>query len=193
MVGVEALDLREPVNDLAPADAEPLRQLVAQMRLVYVAGGFRVVVDRRVVEPGPASLGEGGVCDQDMGMQLHVAGAGGAVDVAGGKEPVAVDELATTGTAPSPARLPLQVAETGFHGGGVCGFDLGGDGVPAERPQDRDRLRRGEGEIEAGDRAALDVAKSKRLAARRVRPGQHPRQLVGINLPLQAEIVGGIP
>jgi hypothetical protein len=66
----------------------------------------------------------------------------GAVDVAGGEEAVALEEFPAARSAPGPASLSLQVAETRFHGGGVGDFDLGGDGMPAERPQHRDRLRR---------------------------------------------------
>jgi hypothetical protein len=71
----------------------------------------------------------------------------------------------------------------------VGGFDLGGDGMAAERPGERDRLRRREGEVEAGDGAALDVAEPERLAARRVRPGEHRDELAGIDLALQPEIL----
>ena len=46
-VGVgEALDLGDALADLLPFDAEALGQLVAQVRLIDVAGGFQVVVDR---------------------------------------------------------------------------------------------------------------------------------------------------
>ena len=58
-----------------------LGQLVAQVGLVDVAGGLGVVVDRRVVEPGPAAVRSlGRVGDQDVGVELGIAGARGAVD-----------------------------------------------------------------------------------------------------------------
>jgi len=189
VVGVEAPDLGDAVLDLVPADAETAGQLVAKMGLVDVAGGFGVVVDRRVVEPGPAALGKGGVGDEDMGVELRVAGARGTVDVAGGEEAVALDEDVAPGAASGPAGGVLEVVETRPHRLCVGGFDLGGDGMATERPGKRDRLRRREGEIEAGDGAALDLAESEGLAACRVRPGQHRDELVGIDLALQAEIL----
>lgn len=75
-------------------------------------------------------------------MDLHVASAGGAGDGAGGEEAVAFEKFLAARSAPGPARLPLEVAERRFDGGGVGGFDLGRDGMAAERPQHRDRLRR---------------------------------------------------
>jgi hypothetical protein len=75
VVGIESLDLRDPVLDFLPADPEPAGQLVAEVRLVEVAGGLRVVVDRGVMEPGPAAVrATGGVGDQDVGVELGVAG-----------------------------------------------------------------------------------------------------------------------
>ncbi len=192
MVGVEALDLGDAVGDLLPADAEAAGQLVAQVGLVDVAGRFGVFVDRRVVEPGPAALGEGGVGDQDVGVELRVAGAGGSVRVAGGQEARAVDELAASCSASGPAGLPLQVVERGFHGGAVGLFDLAADRRAPERPGQRDRLRSGEGEIEARDGSPLDVAKAERLAAGRVGAGQHRRQLLGADLAVEAEVVSGV-
>ena len=160
MVGVEALDLGDAVGDLLPADAEPAGQLMAKVRLVDVAGGLRVVVDRRVVEPGPAAVRPAGrVGDEDVGVELRVAGAGGAVEVGGGDEAVAVDELAPAVAAPGPAGLALHVVECGGDRGAVGGGDLRPGALAAERPGQRDRLRRREGEVEAGDRAtARDVA-----------------------------------
>ena len=63
------------------------------------------------------------------------------------------------------------------------GLDLGGGLRPTERPGQGNRLRCGEGEIEAGDRAVPgDGAKAKRLARRRVHAGQHRHKLVGLDL-----------
>lgn len=62
-----------------------------------------------------------------------------------------------------------------------------------ERPQQRDRLRRREGEIEAGDRAApADATQAERRPGRGVVPGQHRRQLIGIDLALETEIGSGV-
>lgn len=59
------------------------------MGLVDIAGDFGVFVDRRVVEARPAAVQPlGRVGDQDVGVELGIAGAGGAVDVGGGEEPL---------------------------------------------------------------------------------------------------------
>lgn len=102
MLEIEAGDIREPVARLGPIDAEATGQLVAQVRLVDVAGGFGVVVERRVVEPGPATVGSlGRVGDQDVGVELGIPGARGAVNVGGGEEAIAGDDSAP----PCPRRV----------------------------------------------------------------------------------------
>jgi len=112
-------------------------------------------VDRRVVEARPAAVRPlGRVGDQDMGVELGVAGAGGAVDVGGGEEAVAGDELVAAATAAAPAGLALQIAERLGDGGGVGFLDLAGDRMAAERPGQRDGLRGREGQVEARDRLA---------------------------------------
>ena len=194
MPGIEALDLGDPVSDLAPAHAEPAGQLVAQVGLEQVAGGLRVLVDRGVVEPGPAAIRPlGRVGDQDVGVELRIAGTGGAVLEGGGEEAVAADELGATVTAPRPARLPLHVVEGTGQRLALSFADLAGDLGAAERPKQRDGLRRREGEIEAGDRAATtDVTQAERRPGRGVVAGQHRRQLIGIDLALEAEFDGGV-
>src|SRR4051794_39227468 len=110
MLGVEALDLGDAVGDLLPADAEPAGQLIAEVGLIDVAGGLRVVIDRRVVEPGPAAVRTAGrVGDEDVRVELGIARARGPVEVGGGEKTVAVDELAPTVAAPGPTRLALHV------------------------------------------------------------------------------------
>jgi hypothetical protein len=56
MLGIEALDLGDAVAERAPVDPEALGQLVAQVGLIDVAGGLGLVIDRRVVEAGPAPV-----------------------------------------------------------------------------------------------------------------------------------------
>jgi hypothetical protein len=193
LLGGEALDLREPVDHLAPADAEAPSQLVAKMRLVDVAGGGRVLVDRRVVEPGPSPERPlGRVGDEDVGVELWVAGARGAVDIARREKAVALDELMPSGAAAGPAGGLLEVVETRPHRLGVGGFDLGGDGMAAERPGQGDRLRRREGQVESRDGATPNMAEAERLPGCRIVPGQHRHQLGGLDLALQAEILGGV-
>jgi hypothetical protein len=125
-------------------------------------------------------------------LELGIAGAGGAVDVARRQEALALDEPMAPGAAAGPAGGSLEVVESGLDRRGVGGFDLGGDGMAAERPGKRNGLRRREGQVEAGDGAALDVAKPERLARRGIVAGQHPDELGGLDLALEAEILGGV-
>ena len=70
----EALDLGDPLADLLPLDAEAAGQLVAKLGLVEVAGGLGVLVDRRVVEAGPAAVRTlGRVGDEDVRVELRIA------------------------------------------------------------------------------------------------------------------------
>ena len=91
-----------PLRTSCHSHPEAAAQLVAQMGLVDVAGGLGVVIDRRVVEPGPAAVRPlGRVGDQDVGVELGIAVARGAVGVGGGEVAVAVDELVP----PAPRRV----------------------------------------------------------------------------------------
>src|SRR5215213_3653604 len=103
MVWIEPLDLGDAVSHLLEADAEPAGQLVAKVGLIDRARGFRMLVEGGVVKPRPAPLGIGRVGDEDMGMEVGIAGAGGAVDVGGAKEAVALEEFPPAFAAPRPA------------------------------------------------------------------------------------------
>ena len=67
-------------------------------------------------------------------MYLRVPGAGGAVDITGGEEAVALDELMTPGAAAGPTGHLLQVVEPRLHGLRMGRCDLGPDRRAAERP-----------------------------------------------------------
>jgi hypothetical protein len=174
MIVGKAFDLGDAVADLLPTDPEAAGQIGAEVSLKEVARRLRVVVDRRVVEPGPLAVRPlGRVGDQGVDVDLGISGAGGAVAEACGEETIALDELGVC-SAPGPTRLPLEVVERGAQGT----FGRGGDGgaglrVP-ERPEQRGGLRDREGEIEAGNGApAADCAQAQRLAGRRVAAGEH--------------------
>jgi hypothetical protein len=63
--------------------------------------------------------------------------------------------------------------------------------VSAERPGQRDRLRRREGQIEAGDGlAARCRLQAEQLAVDRVAPGQHRDELVGLDLAVETQQLG---
>ena len=98
----EALDLGDALADFLPLHAEAMGQLITQVGLIDIAGGGRLVIDRRVVETGPATVRSlGRVGDQDVGVELRVAVARGAVAVGGGEEALALDELLASGAAPA--------------------------------------------------------------------------------------------
>src|SRR5215203_2456978 len=99
-----------------------------------------------------------------MGVELGISGPGGAVGVAGREEAVALEELVASGAAAGEACGLLEVVEPGLDRLGVGLAHLGADRRSAERPGQRDRLRCREGEVEAGDRAAIDMAQAERLA-----------------------------
>jgi hypothetical protein len=106
---LEALDLGDALPDRLPLDSERPGQLVAKVRLIDVAGGLGVFVDRGVVEAGPFAVWAlGRVGDQDMGVELRIAVARGAVRVGDGDESAAFDEDGT-------AFAPAGQAGVGLH------------------------------------------------------------------------------
>jgi hypothetical protein len=103
----EARDLGDALAGRLPLDAEAAGQLVAKVGLVDVGGGGRVVIDRRVVEPGPAAVRSlGRVGDKDMGVELGVAVARGTMAVGGGEVAIAFDELRASG---EPDQVPRRL------------------------------------------------------------------------------------
>jgi hypothetical protein len=191
----EARDLGDALAGRLPLDPEAAGQLMAKVGLVDVGGGLGVVVDRRVVEAGPAPVRSlRRVGDQDVGVQLRIAVARGAVEVARGQVAVALDELRASGSAPRPARLALHVAEGGGDRFAVGSFNFDGGDGSAQAPQQGDGLGGGESEIEAGNRAAgRDAAHpDQRLPVYRVATGQHRFELRGLNLAGEAQVLGGV-
>jgi len=77
-------------------------------------------------------------------VPLRVAGAGGAVRVAGGEEAIAVDELPAAFAAPGPAGLALHVAEGRFNGAAWASLTSAPTGEPpsAQRSERTPALRR---------------------------------------------------
>ena len=165
------LDVGDAVVDRLPLDAEPPGQLVAQVGLVDVAGGLRVLVDRRVVEPRPAAVRPlGRVGDRGRGC-----GAGGRRRARSGGRRRRRGSRCRGRTRGRRCRAgssrpgaPCSRGRRRRRRGGPPSTSAG-DRMAAERPGQRDRLRRREGEIEAGDR----LAARRRLQAERLagRPG----------------------
>ena len=148
----DADDLGCAFADGFPVDAEPAGELVTQMRLVEVAAGLGLPIQRAAVERAPlAVVATGQVRDQDMGVELRVAGPRGAVKELGGDEPVADEVLGAVDTAPRPARLPFHPPERRVDRAVVRLAHLPRDRRVGEGPQHRHRFRGREREVEARD------------------------------------------
>ena len=153
----DALDLgRTVVVDGGPRDPEPLGQLRSKRRLVEHAGRLLRREQLTAVEREPrAVLRADLVGDEDVGVELWVSGARGAVDEARGEEPFGVDLEDAVVAAARERGVLFDEGERCGDRGLVRGEDLCGCRFVGERPQHRDALRRREREREAGDGALV--------------------------------------
>ena len=136
-----------------PAPAELGGQLVGEDPVVQLGHADRGPVERLGVEGAPRPVGDGldAVEDDDVGVQLRVAGAGVPV-VERGRDDAADVLLNHAALAhPGGEDLALAVGDDRLQRAAVGGVDPGAGGVVGERPRDRDGLRRGEGQVETGD------------------------------------------
>jgi hypothetical protein len=111
------------------------------------------------------------------------------VGVGGGEEAVAGNEHRAALPPARPAGRALHIEE-GFGDGGAVGLHhLAGDRMAAERPGQRDRLRRRQGQVEAGDRLApRRRLQPERLTVERVLSDQHRVELGGLDLAGEIEV-----
>ncbi len=102
----DAGDVGDAVADRPPLDTETAGQLPAQVGFVEVPDRRQPRVQRPGVQRGPPVVARrvGEVGDHDMGVQMRIAGPGGAVPERGGDEPVAVEHRVAALAAPHPAR-----------------------------------------------------------------------------------------
>lgn len=109
----DALEFGHAFDRLRPADAEPLRELVAEVGLVEVAGGEPVgAQDRLAVERSPlAVLGSSEVRDDHMRVQVRVLRPTRPMPVRGRDEAAAVFPDRAAATAADGTSLALEVAE----------------------------------------------------------------------------------
>ena len=179
-------DVRDPVADRAPLDAQLARELGAQPSLVEVAGGLGVRVQPAAVERRPAPIrAEREVGDEHVGVQLRVAGARGAMHERRGDQPSPGDAVDARGSAPRDRGLALDVAERVLNRPVVRGADRSAHAVIADAEQHADALGRRERQIEAWHSRRCLAA--ERHAIRRVLAGQHALQLLAVDLAAQAE------
>ena len=189
----DARDLGPAVVDLGPLDAEALGELVAQDRLVEEAGGAGVLVDERAVQRPEAAVDAlGHVGHQQVGVEVGIAGPAGAVAERGHGQAVPADALGAGVAAPGHGRVLLEVGDGLGRGRLVGGDDLGLDRGAAEGVEQRDRLRRRDGDVEAGH-GGLAAARSHReqaLAGGRVVAAEDELERLGVDLAGQGQVLG---
>ena len=100
------------------------------MRLVEIPGGLRTVVDGIGVQRAPLAVGSAcRVDDDNVGVQLRVAGPARAMPECRRHEPVGTEAPSAGMATPHPARLAFQVVQSRPNGGLVrandCAADLG--------------------------------------------------------------------
>ena len=185
----KALQLGGPAAHRLEGEAEFTRQLRAQLGLVEVATGLRLPVEVGAVQGRVAPVGAlGEVGHQDVGVELGIAGARGAVGKGRGDHPAGVGDLGAAGAAAHESRLALDVVEGGSDGALVAfAHDAAGSRI-AQGPEQRDRLRRREGVVEAGDAAAAAKG-DERLTVGGMLGSEDSAQLRRLDLPREAELL----
>ena len=151
----DAVELGHPLDRLRPLEPEPPRELVAELRLVEVAGGEPVgLQDRLAVERPPlAVVGAGHVGDDHVRVQVRVLRPRGAMPERRRDEALAVLADRAAVAAADDARLALEIAERRLPGRLVRLADLAPHLlVVGQRVQHADALRAREDEVVARDR-----------------------------------------
>ena len=129
-------------------------QLGPQRRLVHGGGRLLPQVELAHVGGGPPPVGAADdVRDEDVGVQLRVAGPAGAMPEAGGHEPLGLHQFLPVLPSTDVGGLGRQVVDHSGDGPVMRrGHDVTYLGRP-ERPQERHALRSGERQIEPGPTA----------------------------------------
>ena len=134
-------------------DPEGVTEVVFEGGVVGLRGRDHGLEQDPAVDGSPLAVqGLHLVRDRDVGVQVGVPGAGVAVRERGRDQSGHVD--LTDPVRPQPGEQgPLFEEGEGVADGGLMGaLDAGGGGRVGQRPQDRDTLHRGEGQVEPGDR-----------------------------------------
>lgn len=122
-----------------------------------------------------------------MGVQGRVAGPAGAVAEGGTDEAVGVVQLVAAVAAADPACVAFEVLDGLVEGSVVAGDDIGGRGLVAQAPDQRDRLGSRQGEVHP---RPAGVRRPQRLVGAGPPAGEDGAQVVGADLALEAEAVG---
>jgi len=188
--GRDASDLPLLVAAL-PGDAEPTRQFGAQRGLVDPVGGFGVLEYQPAVQRRPPAVGcLEEVGEDGVGVQLRVALARAAVRELRPQEPEVAAVLAVDAVTaePSDARVQSHVADSGIHRGSLRLAHLAAGVVWGDRPQRRDRLRRGERHVPRRDPTVCPWL--QRLAGVGVDAVEDHTEVLSRDLAGQAEVIG---
>ena len=151
----DAVDLRDTVGDGEPPHADAFDELCPKGCLVEEPGGPGVGVERLAVEGGRAPGCPGRVGDDRVGVQVGVAGSGGAMAEGRDGEPFAREAVPASASAARPGGVAFDVVEGLSDGFVVRIAELRGEGLVADAEEDGDGLRCGEGEVVAQDGLAV--------------------------------------
>lgn len=185
---VDAGDVGEAVVDRRPGHTDPFGQLVAEVCLVEVPGGARVVVKRRGVDRAPPAVrGPHRVRYQHVGVQQRVPVAGGAVPEPRSDESVRRHPVDPVAARPGEGRDLLHVGDSPSHGCVVRSGDHACHFRLPEAPEDRHRLRGPEREVPAGHLAVPCTMQP--FASLGIAPAEHGPQVVAVDDTVETEVV----
>jgi hypothetical protein len=124
-----------------------------------------------------------------VGVKLGIAGAAHPVAKGGAHKAPAAGRGVAVAPKAGERRLALQIAERGADGALVRFSDPIRGLAVTDRPQHADRLRRREGDVEAGHAVLAQVAR-QRLAAARIKGIEDRVELGALDLAGELELVG---
>ena len=162
-------------------------------RLVEEAGGAGVLVNEGAVERPEAVVDAlGHVGNQQVRVEVGIAGPTGPVAEHRDGEAFATDALGSGVATPGHGRILLEVGDGLGRGRLVGGYHLGLDRGAAKGVEQGDRLRRRHGDVEAGH-GGLAAARSHReqaLAGGGVVAAEDELERLGIDLAGQGQVLG---
>ena len=187
-----ALEVGHAPAHRAPLHAEPVRETVAELGLVEVAGGGLVAIQGPAVEGAGAPVGAAAeVGHQDVGVQRRIERPRDPVAEGGGHQALGRDLLASGVSAPKQGGLPFQIVQGGGHRVLVGRDHQVLQARVAQRVQERHRLRRAEGQVVARHALAAGRRAGECLAVGTA-AGQDGAQVIGRHLAAEAEGGGAL-